>query len=133
MSPNILIVDDSPIVRKIIIFSLKKTNYNLISALDGIDALEKFAQTKIDLLITNLNMPKMDGFELIYNIKSDPLYKDTPTVIVTTENEQGFIKRGIDVGANVYLIKPVNPEKLRESVNQLLKGGEKISENISCR
>ena len=121
MAKNVLIDDDSLPVRKMLRLYLQKFNFNILNASNGIEALEKFAQTKIDLLITDLNMPKMDGLELIRSIKADPLYKDTPTIVITTEDEETDIERAIETGADIYLVKPIIAQQLIDAANTLLK------------
>ena len=104
MAKTVLVVDDSATVRKLIIYTLGPDNYNCLEASDGVDALEKMARNPVDLIIADLNMPKMDGLELVRTIREKN--KDIPVIMLTTQGDQKSKKKGFDAGANVYLIKP---------------------------
>ncbi len=118
--PRILVVDDSSTVRKLIINILRGANYETVEAVDGLDALEKLAQEEIDLIIADLNMPRMNGLELIRTIRQDPLYQDIPIVMLTTEGSEEDKKRGFEAGANVYLVKPAPPSLILYKIGSLL-------------
>ena len=118
--PKILVVDDSSTVRKLIINILKAEDYETVEAVDGVDALEKLAQNDIDLIIADLNMPRMNGLELIRTIRKDPLYTDIPIVMLTTEGSEDDKKRGFEAGANVYLVKPAPPSLILYKIGSLL-------------
>jgi len=121
MAKTILVVDDSATVRKLIIYSLGPNNYNCLEASDGVEALEKMAQNPVDLIIADLNMPKMDGLELIRTIRKGN--RSIPVIMLTTQGDQESRKEGLDAGANVYLIKPAPAHLLLYKVKSLL--GEK--------
>ena len=121
MNKNILIVDDSLTARRIIGFFLKDSGYKTIDAKNGIEALEKMTHYQIDLVVTDLNMPKMDGIELINSIRNDPNLKKIPIIIVTTEKEDDQKEKGIESGASVYLEKPVTKNMLIKEVDSFLK------------
>ncbi len=118
MAKTILIVDDSATVRKLIMYSLEATNYNCLEASDGIEALEKMAQNSVDLIIADLNMPKMDGLELIRTIRKQN--RDIPIIMLTTQGDEESKRAGLDAGANVYLIKPAPTHLLHYKVKSLL-------------
>ncbi len=118
--PKILVVDDSATVRKLIINILKSADYETVEAVDGVDALEKLAQEDIDLIIADLNMPRMNGLELIRTIRKDPVYSDIPIVMLTTEGSEEDKKRGFEAGANVYLVKPAPPSLILYKIGSLL-------------
>ncbi len=118
--PKILVVDDSSTVRKLIINILKGADYETVEAVDGVDALEKLAQEDIDLIIADLNMPRMNGLELIRTIRKDPVYADIPIVMLTTEGSEEDKKRGFEAGANVYLVKPAPPSLILYKIGSLL-------------
>ncbi len=122
--PKILVVDDSATVRKLISNILKGANYETVEAVDGVDALEKLAQEDIDLIIADLNMPRMNGLELIRTIRKDPLYSDIPIVMLTTEGSDEDKKRGFEAGANVYLVKPAPPSLILYKIGSLLNASE---------
>ena len=121
---RILVVDDSSTVRKLIINILSKENYETVEAVDGVDALEKLSQNDVDLVIADLNMPRMNGLELIKTIRQDPLYADIPIVMLTTEGSAEDKKRGFEAGANVYLVKPAPPSMILYKIGSLLRGDE---------
>ena len=121
MEKNILLVDDSPTTRKIVGFFLKEKGYKIIEANNGIEALEKMAYSKIDLIITDLNMPKMDGLELVSSINSDLAFKDIPIIIITTEDQEQKEEEGMKLGASAYLKKPISKSTLIKEVENLIK------------
>lgn len=120
MSKRILIIDDSPIVRNLHSVMLKSAGFQTEDAENGFDALEKAMKSDFDLMIVDINMPKMDGFSFCREIRSSDKYKDIPLLIVSTESEAEDKMKGFKAGANLYLIKPVKPEVLVENVNLLL-------------
>lgn len=117
---RILVVDDSATVRKLITHTLLPTGHECIEAADGIEALEKMARTPVDLVLADLNMPKMNGLELVSTIREDPAYVDIPIVMLTTEGSEEDRRRGLQAGANVYLVKPTPPHMLLYKVESLL-------------
>ncbi len=120
MPKNILIVDDSSSIRKIVALSLKVLEHNIISAEDGVIALEKLSQNQIDLVITDLNMPNMDGIELIKTIRDNPKYKDLPIIVLSSLSNELNIDDGLKIGANSYLTKPINTVKIKFEVAKYL-------------
>ena len=122
MSKHILIVDDCRTTRKLLIYSLKDTHYQITVASNGIDALEKMASCPVDLVITDLNMPKMDGLELVRALRGETLYNHIPIIMLTTEGKEEEKKKGLASGANRYLVKPVSREVLHNQIKELLRG-----------
>lgn len=121
---KILIVDDSATVRKILVHTLKPKHYQCVEATDGIDALEKLAlHPDIKLVISDLNMPNMDGIELIGNIRSNPELKDLPVIMLTTESGPEHRRKAFDAGANLYLVKPSPPHIILFKVQSLIEAG----------
>ncbi|MBI3392143.1 MAG: response regulator [Nitrospirae bacterium] len=120
MGKQILIVDDCSTTRKLLSIILKGRGYATIAAENGIDALEKLAQHAVDLVVTDLNMPQMDGLELIRTIRGNADMKNLPVVMVTTESDEMDKKRGIEMGASAYLTKPVTKDRLAYEVAKLL-------------
>lgn len=116
---KILIVDDSPVVKKIITTNLVKEGYEVIDASDGASALEIIQEEKIDFLITDLNMPKMDGMQLIKELRKNPSYKWLPIVMLTTNPSEE--EKALEAGANLYLKKPVRFEVLLETIQKHVK------------
>ncbi len=122
MSSQILIVDDSKTVRNLLAFILKKEGFNVLSAENGIDGLEKLYSfsDEIDLVLSDINMPRMDGFTFIKTIREQEAYRDLPIVILSTEGQEKDIENGIGLGANMYMVKPAQPEKLVKNIKMLL-------------
>ena len=120
MKKIILIADDSPTIRKFVSFSLKMQGYDVVAAGDGMEAVEKLPQQQFDLIITDLNMPNMDGFELIRVIRENIEYKETPIIILSSLSESEDIERGMNLGANSYLVKPFDPKRIQYEVSKYL-------------
>lgn len=120
MKKVILVADDSSTVRKFVSFSLKMENFTVITAEDGMDALEKMSQTHVDLAIVDLNMPNMDGFELIQNIRNSDDYGRLPVIILSSERGENAKERGEEVGANAYLEKPFDVKMIQFQVSKFL-------------
>jgi CheY-like chemotaxis protein len=119
---KILIVDDSVTVRKILVHTLKPKNFKCVEAVDGIDALEKLAQhPDVKLVISDLNMPNMDGIELISNIRGNPEFKDLPIIMLTTESGPEHRRKAHEAGANLYLVKPSPPHIILFKVQSLIE------------
>ena len=126
MTGNILIVDDCSTTRKIIASYLKGAGYNTITAANGVEAIEKLVTTKVDFIITDLNMPQMDGIELLKWIRSNTTFKDLPLVILTTEQDDLSRAKGMSIGASAFLTKPITKELLINEVREIAeasKGG----------
>lgn len=117
---KVLIVDDSATVRKFVSFTLKMKNFEVIIAEDGLDALEKMPYDGVDLVITDLNMPNMDGYELIRNLKEDDKFSNIPIIILSSESGEDDIEKGKALGAASYLVKPFNAVRLQYEVTKYL-------------
>ncbi|MBI3805766.1 MAG: response regulator [Nitrospirae bacterium] len=117
-----LVVEDSPTMRQLITFSLKRIpNSKIVEASDGVDALKKLRENRYDLIVSDINMPLMDGLKLVSMIRNDPTYRSIPIVIVTTEGSQADRDKGLALGANAYLSKPIQTNELLKIVKELLK------------
>lgn len=124
-SRTVMIVEDSPTMRQLLIFALKRLkNLRVVEAGDGVEALKKLNQEKMDLFIIDINMPVMDGLKLVSILRQNPEYKDVPIVIVTTEGAEEDRKRALALGANVYITKPVHSATLLKTVSELLHVSE---------
>ena len=118
---KILIVEDSPTMRQLMLFALKKLpDVDLIEASDGVDALRKLPEEKFDLVLTDINMPVMDGLKLLTMMKNNPTYKDIPVVVITTEGREEDRKQGMALGAHDYIPKPVQTPHLLKVVRGVL-------------
>jgi len=122
---QILIVDDSAMVRKFYTYILASFGHQIRQAEDGYLALEILLTESVenfDLVITDINMPRMDGFEFITQMRKTPGHELTPILIVTTQDHECDVQRGLSLGANLYFIKPTDPENLVHCVRELLEG-----------
>ncbi len=120
---NILIVDDSLTMRKIVVNTLRKLGYTkTLEAPDGKEALGKLYAEKVDLLITDWNMPEMNGMELIQAVRGDPSFKGLPILMLTTRGMKDDIVAALKAGANNYIVKPFDPDVLQKKMNEILGG-----------
>ena len=120
---NFLVVEDSPTMRQLITFALKRIpGSKVVEANDGIDALKKLSTQKFDIILTDINMPIMDGLKLVSMVRNDPVHKAIPIVIITTEGADEDRKRGLALGANAYIAKPIQTADLLSVVNQIISG-----------
>ena len=118
---NILVVEDSPTMRQLITFALKRlSDVEITEAGDGVDGLKKISGGKFDLILTDINMPIMDGIKLVSLIRKDETNKDVPIIVITTEGGQEDRDRALALGANAYITKPVNAAELIETAKKLL-------------
>ncbi|MBN4079275.1 response regulator [Beggiatoa alba] len=120
MSKTILIVDDSSSVRSVVGIALKGAGYDVIEACDGKDALSKMTGQKIHLIVSDVNMPNMDGITFVRELKKLPAYKFTPVCMLTTEAEKSKMQEGKAAGAKAWIIKPFQPPKLLDVVSKLV-------------
>jgi two-component system, chemotaxis family, chemotaxis protein CheY len=121
-SYSCLIVEDSPMMRQLLVFALARIkNLRVTEADDGIDGMRKLANAKFDLIITDINMPIMDGLKLVKRVRSDPTHKETPIIIITTEGSQEDRQRALALGANAYITKPIQAPQVIAKVKELLK------------
>jgi two-component system chemotaxis response regulator CheY len=121
MTTHILIVDDSKTVRNLVSYVMKKEGFRVVTAEDGLDGLEKLYSAKqVDMVICDVNMPRMDGFTFIKNVRQQEEYRDLPIIVLSTEGEERDIQTGMRLGANMYMVKPAEPEKLLRNVKMLL-------------
>ncbi len=117
-----LVVEDSPMMRQLIVFALARIkSIKVTEADDGIVGLKKLASTKFDLVITDINMPIMDGLKLVKRIRSDARHKDIPVIIITTEGSDEDKERAMALGATAYITKPIQAIQVIEKVKELLK------------
>ena len=117
-----LIVEDSPTMRQLLAFSLRRLKEcRIIETVDEVDALKKLITERVDLVITDINMPMMDGLKLISLIRGNARTKSVPIIIVTTEGAEEDRKRGLALGANAYIAKPIQPSELLKTVAALLE------------
>ena len=120
MAKTILTVDDSGSLRQMLAFSLKDAGYAVIEAVDGLDGLEKAKQQTVDLVLTDQNMPGMDGLSLIKALRAMKNYQSVPILMLTTESGNDIKAMGKAAGANGWLVKPFDPARLTEVVGKLI-------------
>lgn len=120
MSKTILCIDDSASIRQMLSFTLKTAGYEVLDAADGAEGLEKSKHNTIDLVITDQNMPKMDGITLIKELRAMPQYAKTPILMLTTESSTEMKEQGRQAKATGWLVKPFDPKKLIEVVKKVL-------------
>ncbi len=117
---KVLIVDDSDIVLNLHSHIFELAGFDVAVAENGFVALEVLNREKIDLIVTDINMPRMDGYELIRKIRKTENYENVPIIIISTEEEAKDIMKGMEAGANLYVVKPADPDKLITNANMLL-------------
>ncbi len=120
MAKTILIVDDSASLREVVGIALKNAGYYVIQAEHGQDALSKMKGDKLHLIISDVNMPVMDGISFVKAVKQNPNYKFTPIMMLTTESEDGKKQEGKAAGAKAWLVKPFQPDTLLDAVSKLV-------------
>ena len=117
---KVLIVDDAVTMRQMVSFTLQKGGYDVVEAEHGQDALNKLATASVDLIITDLNMPVMDGITLIQNVRKMPAMKSKPILMLTTEGLAAKKEQGKAAGATGWIVKPFDPEKLLQTLAKVL-------------
>ena len=120
MAKTIMIVDDSASLRQVVSIALKGAGYDVIQACDGKDALSKLDGKKIHLIISDVNMPNMDGISFVKAAKQLPAYKFTPVIMLTTEAGDSMKQRGQAAGAKAWVVKPFQPAQMLAAVTKLI-------------
>ncbi len=122
MKKTVLTVDDSRTMRDMLLMALEDAGYNVIQAVDGIDGLETLAAQgadAVDVVITDINMPRMDGFGFIEVVRKDPQYRGVPILVLTTESDPAKKERARGAGATGWIVKPFSPAKLVEAIRRV--------------
>ena len=120
MPKTVLTVDDSASIRQMVSFTLKSAGYKVLEAHDGVDALDKVRSADIDLLLTDQNMPRMDGLSLVRTLRAMSRYQCLPILVLTTESSDAMKARGRAAGATGWLVKPFDPKKLLQVVRKVI-------------
>lgn len=120
MAKTIMIVDDSASVRQVVGITLRGAGYDVIEGCDGKDALSKLTGQKVHLMISDVNMPNMDGISFVKAVKAHASYKFTPVIMLTTESADGKKQQGQAAGARAWVVKPFKPEVLLNAVQKLI-------------
>jgi len=118
MSKTIMVVDDSGSFRTVVKLALQKAGYAVVEAVDGMDASEKIGNVKPNLIVCDVNMPRMDGITLIKALRGLPEYKKVPIMMLTTESSQSLKQQGREAGATGWMVKPFDPDKLLEMLRR---------------
>jgi len=118
---TILIVDDSSVVRMSLNYFLKENQFNVVEAVDGMDGLEKAAQNKLDLIISDINMPNMNGIEMIRKLREFPATRYVPILVLTTESAKDMLDQGKKAGATGWIVKPFTNETLLATIKKVLQ------------
>ncbi|HXX65947.1 MAG TPA: response regulator [Polyangiaceae bacterium] len=117
-----LVVEDSPMMRQLLVVALSRLkNLHVTEADDGVDGLRKLATGKFDIILTDINMPIMDGLKLVKRVRSDPTHKNVPIVVITTEGSNEDRQRALQLGANAYITKPIQAPQVIAKVRELLR------------
>lgn len=120
MAKTILIVDDSASLRQVVAIALKGAGYDVIEGCDGVDGLAKLDGTKIHLIVSDVNMPNMDGLTMVQKIKEMPAYKFTPIIMLTTEAGADKKDIGKSAGVKAWMVKPFKPDQMISAVQKLI-------------
>jgi two-component system chemotaxis response regulator CheY len=120
MAKTILIVDDSKSIRQVVSMALKGAGYEVIEAGDGKEALGQLNGRRIHLIVSDVNMPNMDGITLVKEVKKLPNYKFTPIIMLTTESQEAKKQEGQAAGAKAWVVKPFKPEQMLNAVSKLV-------------
>ena len=120
MSRKMLTVDDSPSVRKLVKFTLKAKGFQVSSAGDGAEALDLVKQEKFDAIILDINMPRMNGLELLKHLKADDQFSAIPVIMLTTEGQDDDKDKAVALGATAYMVKPFKPTQLLTLIEKIV-------------
>ena len=125
--PHILIVEDSPTMRSLLSSSLEELDgqIKITQVASGFEALRCLPREEYDLIVTDINMPDINGLELVSFVKSNDSYRDIPLIIVSTESSDRDRDKGLELGADAYLVKPFEPDALRDLVREMLDRDER--------
>lgn len=131
MAAIILIAEDSPAMRAYLVSALESVgDYEIVEASSGFEAIKQLPRKQFHLIITDINMPDINGLELIHFVKNNDCYRDIPLVVVTTEGRERDMEKGLALGADEYLVKPIDLSKFTEIVQRLLKRRQREAEEI---
>jgi two-component system chemotaxis response regulator CheY len=118
---RVLVVDDSSTTRALIVSTIEEMEgFETVEAPNGFEALKRIPQQPLDLIVTDINMPDINGLEIVHFVKHHPDYRSIPMIIVSTEGSDEDVKRGLDLGASAYVKKPFEPEQLKSTIRRLI-------------
>jgi two-component system, chemotaxis family, chemotaxis protein CheY len=116
---RILTIDDSKTMRDMLLLTLNGAGFEVLQAVDGLDGLEVLKRERVDVIITDINMPRMNGYEVIEQVRAIPAHKNLPILVLTTESDQDNKVRARDAGANGWIVKPFDPQRLADVIYQV--------------
>lgn len=119
MTKTILTVDDSRTMRDMLHLALSEAGFRVVQAVDGLDGLEALDSAQADVIITDINMPRMDGFGFIEGVRANDKHRGTPILVLTTESDVAKKQRAREAGATGWIVKPFNPEKLIDAIRRV--------------
>jgi two-component system chemotaxis response regulator CheY len=119
VTKTVLTIDDSRTMRDMLMLALVAAGYRVIQAVDGVDGLETLSAEGADVVITDINMPRLDGFGVIEGVRADPKHRATPVLVLTTESDAVKKQRARDAGATGWIVKPFDPAKLIDAVRRV--------------
>jgi two-component system chemotaxis response regulator CheY len=120
MAKTIMVVDDSASLRQVVSIALRGAGYDVVEGSDGKDALSKLTGQKVHLIISDVNMPNMDGITFVKEVKKHPNYKFTPIIMLTPESQEGKKQEGQAAGAKAWIVKPFKPDQMLNAVSKLV-------------
>jgi two-component system chemotaxis response regulator CheY len=120
MQKTVMVVDDSESLRQVVNIALSGVGYQVIEAKDGVDGLAKLDGSKVHLIISDVNMPNMNGIDFVKQLKTLPKYKFTPVIMLTTENQQYLMDESKKAGAKAWMVKPFRPDQMLDAVSKIL-------------
>ena len=121
MALKILLVDDSPSILNLLSKLLHQSGFHVITAHDGVEALKLLKNSSVDLMMTDINMPRMDGYTLTKQLRADERFRQLPIILLSTESSPRDQRRGLELGADLYLVKPIPPAEMVKRIKQLLE------------
>ena len=130
MSKRILAVDDSPSMRHMVSVTLRGAGYEVVEAADGDEALEYARGNSVDLVLADVNMPRMNGITLVAHLRTLPGYRLTPLLLLTTESSQQSKQQGKQAGATGWMLKPFHPDQLLATLDRVLSGSAKMPAQV---
>lgn len=119
MAKRILTIDDSKTIRDMLLLTLNEAGFEVLQAVDGRDGLDVLDRERVDVVITDINMPRMDGYEVIRQMRKNASHKSTPILVLTTESEAAKRNMARDAGATGWMVKPFDPDRLVATVNKV--------------
>ena len=120
MPRTALVVDDSVTIRQMVSYTLKQAGFAVVEAVDGQDGLERLDGARVDLIVTDLNMPRLDGIGFIRRLRGRPASKYTPVLMLTTESQESKRQEGRAAGATAWIVKPFHPDRLLQVIGKVL-------------